>query len=95
MSINVKGPVQKFLWKFGYDVVKAQSTQRSFTLRRRTLMRSYNVNVVFDVGASGGGFAKGLRDSGYAGRTCSTTKRPAGYCKWTAFFTASTRDAAV
>ncbi len=26
MSINVKGQVQKFLWKFGYDVVKDEWT---------------------------------------------------------------------
>ena len=31
------------------------------------LIESYNVNVVFDVGASDGGFSEGLRDSGYAG----------------------------
>ena len=69
--MSIKGQIQKFLWKFGYDVVNVKSTRRSFTLRRRTLMRSYNVNVVFDVGASDGGFAKGIRDSGYAGRMYS------------------------
>ena len=69
--MSIKGQVQKFLWKFGYDIVKVKSTRRSFTRRRLLLMQSYDVNVVFDVGASDGGFAQGVRDSGYAGRIYS------------------------
>jgi FkbM family methyltransferase len=56
--------IQRAVRRFGYDIRQSQPRIFDFILSR-------NVDLVLDVGANNGGFARELLDAGYAGRIIS------------------------
>jgi FkbM family methyltransferase len=48
-------------------------------LRRALLFESYNIDLVLDVGASDGGYARQIRANGYHGKICSFEPRAAAF----------------
>jgi FkbM family methyltransferase len=62
--------LRRYLRKAGYDVVKYEPSSHPLA-RRATLLSSYEINVVLDVGANTGQYAKQIRDMGYSGKIVS------------------------
>jgi FkbM family methyltransferase len=63
--------IRKLLWRIGYDVSRLDPS-RSSVARMRQLFKSYAIDVVLDVGANTGGFARELRgDIGFSGKIIS------------------------
>ena len=62
----------------GFDVVRYDAV-RFPELRRASLVRARNVDVVLDVGANDGPFASGLRRAGYQGRVVSFEPQSAAF----------------
>lgn len=64
----------------GYDVVRYDATNDPFA-RRVGLTRRRSVDVVVDVGANDGPYAKALRDSGFRGRIVSFEPQAEAYTR--------------
>lgn len=60
--------VKSFFRKFGLSV---QRYEKTLEYRRRLLFSHYNFDLVFDVGANAGQYAKQMRDLGYKSRIVS------------------------
>ena len=54
----------------GYDFLR-YTPENFVSLRRAQILHAHNVNLVLDVGASEGTYAKELREAGYSGRIIS------------------------
>lgn len=57
-------------YRFGYDVVRYNPRSHPVA-RRARLMETYDIDVVFDVGANIGQYGRQLRSAGYNGRILS------------------------
>jgi FkbM family methyltransferase len=69
--VTVKHELRRLVWKLGYDVTPFNATW-SGVARRRHLLCSLGIDVVLDVGANVGQYARQLRrDVGFEGRICS------------------------
>jgi len=69
--MSVKHNLRKLFWKIGYDITKFDPLVNSIA-RRKKLFESYKINIVLDVGANTGQFAKQIRnDIGYKGKILS------------------------
>jgi FkbM family methyltransferase len=66
------------LRRLGYDVVRFDA-QKDPASRRAALIRERGVNLVLDVGANDGTFARQLREVGYRGRIVSFEPQTAAY----------------
>lgn len=71
--MNVKGAIQRLLHRAGLDV-------RRYPLRqRRLLLAHYGIQLVLDVGANEGQYARMLRQGGYPGRIVSFEPQSAAF----------------
>jgi FkbM family methyltransferase len=70
MKLEIPGWVHRRLWRLGVDVVGANHWNHP-ALRRMRLLRDHRVDVVFDVGANAGQYARELRELGFGGRIVS------------------------
>lgn len=69
--MNIKHKIKKFLWKVGYDISRFNAVSHPLA-RRKALIESYNIDLILDVGANTGQFAKQMRDDiGYSGNIIS------------------------
>ena len=67
--MNLMYRLKKMFWKMGFDVSRLQSHPIG---RRRKLIDSYNIDIVLDVGANTGQFAKQMREVlGFSGNIIS------------------------
>jgi FkbM family methyltransferase len=66
----VRNITKKFLRKLGY-VVSRYDFRNDFSEVRKRFLDSFGINLVFDIGANQGQFAKQLRTKGYKGRIVS------------------------
>ncbi len=62
--------IKRLLRKAGYDLVRFD-VSHSATARRMRLLRHYGIDLVLDVGANAGRYARDLRRTGYRGRIVS------------------------
>jgi len=60
--------IKSLLHRFGFDVVRYQHT---LEWRQRALFSHYNFDLILDVGANAGQYAKQMRKLGYKGRIVS------------------------
>lgn len=58
------------LHKAGFELIRYDA-RRFQEVRFKSMLAAHNINLVFDVGANTGGFAKELREIGYRGRIVS------------------------
>ena len=72
--------VRPVLHRFGLEVVRYDA-RHFLHLHRASLLREYGVDVVLDVGANDGSFARGLRSSGYRGKIVSFEPLPTAFAK--------------
>lgn len=68
--IMIREKIRGMLRKCGLDIVAFNHTTHPFA-RRMFLLKTHNINVVFDVGANTGQYASKLRELGYAERIVS------------------------
>ncbi len=61
---------KKFINKVGLDIIRYNHLSIP-ALRRLRLINYYNIDLIFDIGANVGQYAKELRESGYKGRIIS------------------------
>jgi FkbM family methyltransferase len=66
----------------GYDIVKAHRTTPA-SARRQRLLEANQIDLVLDVGANVGDYARELRESGYRGRIISFEPRSSAFAKLT------------
>lgn len=59
--MNIKHWIKKNLWKIGYDISRFSTTSHPLA-RRKALIESYNIDLILDIGANTGQFAKQMRD---------------------------------
>ena len=59
--MNIKHKIKNFLWKAGYDISRFNAVSHPIA-RRKALIESYNIDLILDVGANIGQFAKQMRD---------------------------------
>lgn len=69
--MSIKGEIRRVLWKLGYDVSRFDPTSHPLA-RRKKLIELYAIDLVLDVGANEGQYARQLRKSlAYSGRIVS------------------------
>jgi FkbM family methyltransferase len=66
----LKSAIQRALRRLGYDLHR-HIPALSGDAQRTAIMRNLGIDLVLDVGANAGQFARALRESGYAGRIVS------------------------
>ncbi|MGH9961358.1 MAG: FkbM family methyltransferase, partial [Pyrinomonadaceae bacterium] len=66
----MKQQIHHLLRRSGYDVIRYSPTSHPLA-RRRKLLDTFGINLVLDVGANIGQYAKELRAEGYKGRIVS------------------------
>ncbi len=65
--MRFKHGLRKVLWRLGYDIIKFAPESQPIA-RKIEIFRSYHVDMVLDIGANSGQFAKEVRnDIGYKG----------------------------
>lgn len=69
--MSIKGEIRRVLWKLGYDVSRFEPTSHPMA-RRKKLLELYEIDLVLDVGANIGQYARQLRRAlGFSGRIVS------------------------
>ena len=66
----VRRSIKKLLHKLGFDVMRYNPLYHPIA-RRMKLIHYYKIDVIFDVGANTGQYAKQMRELGYQGRIVS------------------------
>lgn len=84
--------VKKFLQKFGI-LIRKYTPGSSEELRRTKLFAHHEIDMVFDIGANKGQYAKGIMDNGYTGHIVSfeplsavhqkLSREASGHARWT------------
>ncbi len=67
---NFERITKNFFQKFGI-LIRKYTAGSSEELRRIKLLHHYNIDLVFDIGANKGQYAKGIMDAGYVGKIVS------------------------
>jgi FkbM family methyltransferase len=62
--------IKRAFWRAGWDIVRFNPSTHPLA-RRARLLRNYQIDVVLDVGANTGQYAKQIRDLGYKGQVIS------------------------
>ena len=70
MKLEIPGWVHRRLWRVGVDVVGTTHWNHP-VLRRMKLLRDNRIDVVLDIGANTGQYARELRELGFDGRIVS------------------------
>lgn len=78
--MNLKRIIKSVINNNGYDIVRFQPGS-SFLAGRKKLMCSYGVNIVLDVGANSGQYARELRNTGYKERIISFEPLSSAYAQ--------------
>ena len=73
-----KNIIKRQIEKAGYKIVKP-SLRQDYVLRRMKLLNYYNINVIIDVGANIGQYAKTVRNAGFDGRIISIEPLSSAY----------------
>ncbi len=68
--MNLKQKVRRWLKTMGYDVIRFAPHTHPLA-RRKSLLQSYGITVVLDVGANSGQYGRELRELGYKGQIIS------------------------
>jgi FkbM family methyltransferase len=68
--VFVRQAIKKVFWRAGWDIVRFNPSTHPLA-RRARLLRNYQIDVVLDVGANTGQYAKQVRDLGYKGQIVS------------------------
>lgn len=68
--LSVRQVIKKVLWRAGWDLVRFNPSTHPLA-RRARLLHNYQIDVVLDVGANTGQYAKQIRDLGYKGQIVS------------------------
>lgn len=68
--MKARALLKRLVRRAGYDIIRF-GPRTSPVARRMRLFRFHGINLVFDVGASSGGYARELRNTGYRGRIVS------------------------
>jgi len=77
--MGLKHELRKLLRRFGYDISRVTPLSHAMALRK-TMLGSYDIDTVLDVGANAGQFALALRrEAGYTGRILSFEPLSAAY----------------
>lgn len=87
--MKLRSLAAQLLRKMGYDTFRTheklyiiRGNDTAFkVVRRLKLMKHHNINLVFDVGASVGGWALGVKRRGYKGRTVSFEPLSSAFCQ--------------
>ena len=80
MNIHIKHIVKKILYKLGWDLYRFEPSS-SPQMQISTFLKRKNINVIFDVGANIGQFAKDLRSAGYNDQIVSFEPLSSAYAK--------------
>lgn len=75
LTLWIKKVIDRIVCKAGYNIIK------SVSVRRQKLFNSFGIDVVLDVGANSGVYAKELREAGYKGRIFSFEPLSSAYSK--------------
>ena len=75
MNINLKNFIKKFIYKFGLDIYRFEPSS-SPPKQILSVLKIKNIDIVFDIGANIGQFAKELRSAGYNGEIVSFEPLP-------------------
>ena len=68
---NIKYKIKRLFWKIGYDISRF-SPEHHYLARRKKLLESYEIDIVLDVGANIGQYAKQMRnDVRFSGKIVS------------------------
>lgn len=70
MNIHFKHFIKKILYKLGWDLYRFEPSS-SPQMQIMTLLKRQKINIVFDIGANIGQFAKDLRSANYDGKIVS------------------------
>jgi FkbM family methyltransferase len=81
-----KGPIQRFVGAMGYEIVPKRKAHDQFVLG---LIQRQGIDVLVDVGANQGQYARGFRERGFRGRMVSFEPLPQAFQRLRA---ASLRD---
>jgi FkbM family methyltransferase len=68
--------IKRILWRMGWDIVQYNPATHPLA-RRAKLLENYRIDLVLDVGANTGQYARELRELGYEGRIVSFEPLPA------------------
>ena len=75
----IKKRIKSNFNKFGYDIVHLPSDP--FVRQKMNLLKKFNIDLIFDIGANTGQYANELRSCGYKGRIISFEPLPDAYQK--------------
>ena len=64
MNINIKNFIKKLIYKLGWDIYRFEPSS-SPPKQIMSVLKKKNIDIVFDIGANIGQFAKDLRSAGY------------------------------
>ncbi len=67
---NIERITKKIFQKFGI-LIRVYNAATSEELRRIKLLQHYNIDLIFDIGANKGQYAKGIIDAGYSNQIVS------------------------
>jgi FkbM family methyltransferase len=69
--MSIKHELRRMLWKIGYDISRFDPASHVLA-RRKKLLESYAIDILLDVGANEGQFARQMRkDVGFSGKIVS------------------------
>jgi FkbM family methyltransferase len=75
----IRSSVKKLLNRFGYDILHLPADP--LVRQKMVLIKKYNIDLVFDIGANTGQFAAKMREYGYMGRLVSFEPLPDAFEK--------------
>ncbi len=68
--MTIKQTVRQLVWNLGYDISRFDSVSSPLA-RRQKMLSSYKIDLILDVGANTGQFARQMRDLGFRGKIVS------------------------
>jgi len=69
-TYSVRRAIKRILWRAGWDLVQFNPSTHTFA-RRARFLKNYQIDLVLDVGANTGQYAKQIRELGYKGQIVS------------------------
>lgn len=78
--MKARAVLKRLMRRAGFDIIRFEP-RSSPVARRMRLFRHHGINLVLDVGASSGGYARELRNTGYRGRIVSFEPLPGPFAQ--------------